>query len=194
MLTLKVHTTGHTLSDSELIGLIRDGDAAAFNELHRRHFQALCRAAWNVLKDKDACMDVIQDVFTWFWTHREQHAMSSPKGYLLMAVKYQVANTIRSGKVKANFFDRAAKQQLSYSLNAESTEFKELKAFIQKIAATLPERCREVYELSRDEQLNNREIAERMGISEKTVEAQLTKALKVMRTQLSHLSSWHFFL
>jgi RNA polymerase sigma-70 factor (ECF subfamily) len=178
-----------TITDIELTALLRKGDHAAFEELHGRHFQTLIRAAWNVLKDREACMDVVQEVFVWFWEHREQHQLRSVKAYLLMAVKYQVANTIRSGKVRGNFLDRAAAQELKYSLNAESTELQELKAFIKNITDQLPERCREVYQLSRGEHLTNREIARKMHISEKTVEAQLTKALKTLRTQMGNFNS-----
>lgn len=181
-----------TLTDVELIALLREGDHAAFEELHGRHFQTLFRVAWNVLKDREACMDVVQEVFVWFWEHRERHQVRSIKAYLLMAVKYQVANSIRSGKVRESFFDRVGVQQLKYSLNAESTELQELKAFIKNIIDLLPDRCREVYQLSREEQLTNREIAQKMDISEKTVESQLTKALKTLRTQLGNFNCIFF--
>jgi RNA polymerase sigma-70 factor (ECF subfamily) len=181
-----------TLTDVELTALMRDDNHAAFEQLHGRYFQSLFRAAWNVLKDREACMDVVQEVFVWFWEHREQHEVRSIKAYLLMAVKYQVANSIRSGKVRENFFDRAAAQKLKYSLNAENTELQELKAFIKSITDQLPDRCREVYQLSREEHLTNREIALKMDISEKTVEAQLTKALKTLRTQLGNFNSVFF--
>lgn len=185
-------TLYNALTDIELTALLRKGDHVAFEELHSRYFQTIFRAAWNVLKDRESCMDIVQNIFVWFWEHRENHQIRSIKAYLLMAVKYQVANTIRSGKVRESFLDRAAAQQLQYSLNAESTELQELKAFIKKITDQLPDRCREVYQLSRVEHLSNREIARRMDISEKTVEAQLTKALRALRTQMGNFNSIFF--
>ena len=185
-------TLYNTLTDIELTVLLRKGDHAAFEELHSRHFQTIFRAAWNVLKDRESCMDIVQNIFVWFWEHREKHQIQSIKAYFLMAVKYQVANTIRSGKVREKFLDRAAAQELKYSLNAESTELQELKAFIKNITDQLPDRCREVYHLSREEHLTNREIARKMDISEKTVEGQLTKALKTLRTQMGNFNSIFF--
>jgi len=180
------------LTDIELTALLRKGDHAAFEELHSRHFQTIFRAAWNVLKDREACMDIVQNIFVWFWENREKHQIRSIKAYLLMAVKYQVANTIRSGKVRENYLDRAAAQELKYSLNAESTELQELKSFIKTIINQLPDRCREVYKLSREEHLSNREIARKMDISEKTVEAQLTKALRTLRTNIGNFNNIFF--
>ncbi|WP_285059163.1 RNA polymerase sigma-70 factor [Pedobacter ginsengisoli] len=181
-------------TDQELLSLIRAGDHVAFNEVHKRLFKVLFKAAHNVLKDEDACMDIVQEVFVWFWEHRDRHSMNSIKGYLLMAIKYQVANYIRSGKVRASFFERMAALKLSESFEDDTLEVKELKAIIEKFTGQLPDRCAEVFRLSRQEHLTNKEIASRMGISEKTVEVQITTALKRLRAHLGNASSWFFFL
>jgi RNA polymerase sigma-70 factor (family 1) len=182
------------LDDATLLSLLREGKHAAFNEIHERYFSMLFRSAYNVLRDRDACMDVVQEVFVWFWEHRQKHEMHSIKGYLLMAVKYQVANFIRSGKVRESFFDRVTALKLSPEFNDTSLELKELKVIISQISSLLPERCREVFLLSREMHLNNKEIAEKMGIAEKTVEAQLTKALSRLRVQLAQMNFWMFLL
>src|SRR5688572_5064374 len=93
------------LSDDELMALLA-GDDAAFDEIYERYWSLLYRAAFNVLRDEDACMDVIQDVFIWFWEHRSDISFRSVKAYLLVAVKYKVANYIRNGKVRESFYDR----------------------------------------------------------------------------------------
>jgi RNA polymerase sigma-70 factor (family 1) len=182
------------IDDANLLSLLRDGNHAAFNEIHERFFSMLFRSAYNVLRDRDACMDVVQEVFVWFWEHRQKHEMHSIKGYLLMAVKYQVANFIRSGKVRESFFDRVTALNLSPEFNDTSFELKELKAIISQMSSLLPERCREVFLLSREMHLNNKEIAEKMGIAEKTVEAQLTKALSRLRVQLAQMNFWMMLL
>lgn len=172
------------LSDAELTALLRHGDHFAFNEIHSRHFRSLFQSAYFVLKDRDACMDVVQEVLTWFWEHREQLELRSVKGYLLMAVKYQVANYLRSGKVRATFFDRLAAQKLNHVFDDDSLAVKELQEIILQFTNTLPDRCREVFQLSREQYLSNKEIAAKMGISEKTVEVQITNALKKLRGHL----------
>jgi RNA polymerase sigma-70 factor (family 1) len=173
---------------------LKAGDHAAFNEIHHRYFAQLFRSAYNVLKDKDSCMDILQEIFVWFWEHRENHLMNSVKGYLLMAVKYQVANYIRNGKVREAFFDKIIPLKMDQVFNDDSIEIKELKAVIKELSSQLPRRCKEVFQLSREEYLNNKEIAVKMGISEKTVEAQLTKALTRLRTELGRINFWIFFL
>jgi DNA-directed RNA polymerase specialized sigma24 family protein len=85
-----------TRSDQELLSLLKDGDHFAFNLIHHRYFSLLLRYAYNVLKDRDACMDIIQDVLVWFWENRERHEVNNIRAYLLSAIKYKIANYIRS--------------------------------------------------------------------------------------------------
>jgi RNA polymerase sigma-70 factor (family 1) len=175
------------LSDNELAALLADDDAA-FNEIYERYWSLLYRAAFNVLKDEDACLDVIQEVFIWFWEHRSDVAVKSVKAYLLVAVKYKVANYIRNGKTRESFYDRIPKIELDDDFPDEALEVKELKEMIARFVMELPERCQEVFNMSRNEHLSNKEIAERLGITEKTVENQINKALKRLKLNLGKLS------
>lgn len=169
-----------------LLGLIKADDYAAFNELYERYWSTLYAPAYNVLRDKDACMDVVQEIFIWFWEHRAHWQLSSCKGYLLAAVKFKVANSIRRNKIQASFFERLSERQedLADDMNAEM-DVAELRRFIQILIDELPEKCRQVFQLSRIEQLSNREIAKKLGISEKTVENQITTAIKKLRLRIS---------
>nr|WP_121272303.1 RNA polymerase sigma-70 factor [Pedobacter schmidteae] len=170
------------LSDAELAALIGT-DAAAYDEIYERYWPVLYRAAFNVLKDEDACLDVIQEVFIWFWEHRTSITVNSVKAYLLVAVKYKVANYIRNGKVRASFYERIPKIEVEDDFPDQALEIKELKAMINNFIYTLPERCQEVFQLSRIDNLSNKEIAMKLGITEKTVENQINKALKKLKPQ-----------
>ena len=181
------------LSDVELTALLKEGDHAAFTEIYERYWEELLRSAHRILKDREACMDVLQEVFVWFWTHREDLVLNSVKAYLLTAVKYQVANFIRSAKVREAYVQRTEMLVVGESYEDDILEVKELKAMIAGITADLPEKCREVFRLSRDEHLSNKEIASKLGISEKTVEMQITIALKRLRTQIKSHSAFHIF-
>ena len=179
-------------SDQELIDLLNQGDHAAFTEIHGRYFKDLFRSANNVLSDEDACMDIVQDVFIWFWEHRSQHRMNSIKGYLLMAVKYQAANHIRKGKVRENFLLQQFEQ---ITVNDESLELQELQAIVANFTKELPEKSRQIFQMSREEQLSNKEIAARLGITEKTVSGMLSRSLKKLKGELGHMNIWmHFFM
>lgn len=180
-------------TNQELLALLKEGERGAFNEVHDRYFEDLFRSAYNLLRDRDACMDIVQEVLIWFWEHRTQHHMVSIKGYLLMATKYQAANYIRSSKVRENF--RLQQIEQNYSFNEESLELQELKSIIESFTEHLPERCREVFKLSREQHLTNKEIAEKLGISEKTVSVQILRALNKLRADLGKMYFWvNFFL
>ncbi|WP_316818822.1 RNA polymerase sigma-70 factor [Pedobacter nyackensis] len=180
-------------TDQELVALLKNGSREAFNEIHDRYFEDLFRSAYNILRDRDTCMDIVQEVLIWFWEHRAQHQMASIKGYLLMATKYQTANYIRSSKVRENF--RLKQVEEHYSFNEESLELQELKSIIESFTAQLPERCREVFKLSREQHLSNKEIAEKLGISEKTVSVQILRALNKLRADLGKMYFWiNFFI
>lgn len=176
------------LTDQELIDAMRMGNQDAFEEVYERHWSLLYRSAYNVLREEAGSLDVVQDVFIWFWEHREKLVVNSIRGYLLTAVKYKVANYIRSGKVRASFYDRIPKVDLDVAFPNEALEIKELQAMINQLTEALPDRCREVFQLSRNEHLTNKEIALRLGISEKTVENQINKAIKKLRANLGRFS------
>lgn len=180
------------LTDQELIAAMQHDDAV-FDEIYERYWSVLYRSAFNVLRDKEACMDVIQEVFIWFWEHRDIQ-INSIKGYLLTAVKYKVANCIRNGKVRESFYDRIPKDALDTAFPDELLELKELKEMINAFVMELPERCQEVFNMSRKQHLTNREIAQRLGISEKTVENQINKALKRIKLKLGKSSAFIYLL
>ena len=175
-------------TDQELIISMKSGDQAAFDEIYERHWSVLYRSAYNVLREEAGSLDVVQDVFIWFWEHRASLEVSSIKGYLLTAVKYKVANYLRSGKLRASFYEAIPKVDLDSVFPNEVLEVKELRAMISRFTEELPDRCREVFQLSREEYLTNKEIAERLGITEKTVENQINKAIKKLKTNLGKLS------
>ncbi|TDQ06319.1 RNA polymerase sigma-70 factor [Pedobacter metabolipauper] len=180
--------------EAELLDLLKAGDYAAFNELYARHWSALYGSAYNVLRDRDSCMDIVQEVFVWFWEHRKKWELTSCKGYLLTAVKFKVANYIRNNKAKNSFFEKLATTQIQIT-DELAFEAQELMEFIKKFTNDLPDRCREIFHLSRFEQLSNKEIANKLGISEKTVENQITVALKKLRSRLgTNMMLIFFFL
>jgi RNA polymerase sigma-70 factor (family 1) len=154
--------------------------------LYKRHWAELYKFAFFVLRDKDACKDIIQDVFVWIWERKEELQIQCPKSYLRAAVKYKIANYIRAGKIKENFFKVAVKFDYSTSTpgSEEFVELRELNNIIQQAILHLPIKCRKIFMLSRDANLSNREISEQLGISVKTVESQITIAHQRLRTKI----------
>lgn len=175
-------------TDQELIISMKSGNQMAFEEIYERHWSVLYRSAYNVLREEAGSLDVVQEVFIWFWEHRDQLEVNSIRGYLLTAVKYKVANYLRSGKVRASFYEAIPKVDLDAVFPNEELEVKELREMINRFTEELPDRCKEVFRLSREEYLTNKEIAARLGITEKTVENQINKAIKKLKTNLGKLS------
>lgn len=176
------------LQEEQLLALIKDGDYSAFDELYHRHWSTLYGAAYNILRDVDVCMDIIQDIFTWFWENRDQWQLSSSKGYLLTAVRFKAANYIRNSKVRDSFFSELSKLQVNVTDEHVALEVQELQAFIKRFTDQLPERCRLIFQMSRFEHMSNKEIAAKLNISEKTIEAQITIALKRLKSNLGNAS------
>jgi RNA polymerase sigma factor (sigma-70 family) len=110
------------------------------------------------------------------------------QGYLYTAVKYKIANLIRHGKIRETLLDNLLAADI-IAEEIKELEIKELKNFITQLIEELPQRCREVFMLSRDEHLSHRQISERLGISEKTVDDHITRALKKLRTPLSRMAT-----
>ena len=185
-----------TLPDHELLALLRKGDTTAYTHIYRRHWSELYRSAYNILRDEAATLDVLQEVFAWIWSNREQMRVNALRAYLHAAVRYKVANALRDGKARSSFFtelEQLSDRDLDFSY--ETLELKELKQVIAGFTTSLPEKAREVFRLSRYEQLSNKEIASRLGISEKTVENHMTVSLRKLRVVLGRLSAyWIFFL
>ncbi|MHA4893568.1 RNA polymerase sigma-70 factor [Pedobacter sp. PWIIR3] len=171
-------------ADDELIDLLSKDSKEAFDEIYRRHWSAMYLAGFNMLQDHDACMDVVQDVFVWIWNKRAELGILSLKSYLISAVKYKVTNVIRKSKLRQSFLDQVENEEPSFNNVTSELELKELKEVLVRFTAELPDRCREVFDLSRNEHLSNKEISKKMGISEKAVERQMTIALKRLKISL----------
>ena len=176
------------LPDAELITLMKGDDHAAFNEIYNRYWKFLLQAAYQVSRHRADSLDICQTVFLWLWENRANiRIIASLKGYLYNAVKFKLANLIRNGKVRETLFDDLEAIDI-HTYKSNELELKQLQDFIHQLIHELPVRCREVFLLSRNEQLSHKEIAERLGISEKTVEDHITRAIGKLRGPLERLA------
>ncbi|MDN5288012.1 MAG: polymerase sigma-70 factor [Mucilaginibacter sp.] len=176
-------------TEQELLSLLKAGDEIAFTEIYNRHWKFLFTAAYNALRHKADSMDVCQTIFLWIWENRLQiNVKTSLQGYLYTAAKYKIANLLRQGKIRETLLDDVLTTDI-VAEEIKDLEIKELKNFIKQLIEELPEKCREVFLLSRDEHLSHRQISERLGISEKTVDDHITRALKKLRIPLSRMAT-----
>jgi RNA polymerase sigma-70 factor (ECF subfamily) len=171
--------------ESGLVQRLRAGDRAAFDAVFREHYPVLVGLAETLLRERAAAEDVAQDVMLELWKRRESLAIeSSLRGYLIRATRNRTLNDIRHRKVTERA--QAADLDLPLVPRADAaTMERELAGRLKQALDRLPPRCREVFGLSRVRGLRYSEIAEAMGISVKTVEAQMGKALKLLREDLA---------
>lgn len=180
-------------TDASLVQMLNEGSSAAFEEIYRRHWRYCYHIAFKVLQDEDACMDVLQDVFVWLWENKNKVRPNSLKPYLGTAVKFKMLNVIRHKKVCETAVQHFKSAGTSLSFIENSLEVKELKMMLTDFIEQLPPQAGKIFHLSRNEQLSNKEIAERLHISEKTVKNQIYISLKKLKSALGQLSCWAVF-
>lgn len=174
-----------------LVSRLRNKDNSAFALVFRANFGALISYAMRFLDEREEAEEIVQDVFVKFWDKCEDLAPdSSIKSYLYRSVHNTCLNFLKHQKVKdayrqhvITFLDQTTE------ITIEHTDPDKLRNEIMVAIDELPPRCSEIFKLSRLEGLKYQEIADHMGISVKTVEVQMGKALRVLREKLVHLKS-----
>lgn len=157
-----------------------------FEVLFRTYFSSLCFFSMKYVSDLDASKEIVHSVFVKLWERRNDlDAGASLKSYLFTSVHNRSLNYIRDRK---KFRVGEVKEEDFKSFESESgqagIEYDELELKIIKLIKALPEKCRVIFELSRFENMKYKEIADKLNISIKTVEAQMSKALKIMKEGL----------
>lgn len=180
-------------SDHELLLLLKAGNIQGFNVLFDRHWASLFHLARRILDDDDLAKDTLQEVLVSFYEKAPLKEITHVRAYLLKSVKYQCFMQLRSGKITEKHLHRL-QSVAAVNYVDEYMDAKELQALLQHEMELLPEKCREVFYLSRYERLSNKTIARRLNISQKTVEHQITKALKTLRLSLDKLVLAAFFI
>jgi RNA polymerase sigma-70 factor (family 1) len=176
------------LSDPELLAFLKEGDEPAFTEIFERYWDKLLAVAVNRLSDEQEAEECVQDVFVSLWRRREEieltHQLST---YLWAAIKYQVLNRLDKRYAKRRIKTTELLDTNIIGLHSPEVYLleKELLLRIEATVADLPDKCRIIYRMSREEGKNNRVIAGELDLSEKTVEGHLTRALKDIRTNLT---------
>jgi RNA polymerase sigma-70 factor (family 1) len=170
-----------TNTDDQLVILLQAGDADAFTEIYARYWKLLFYIAEKRLNNYTEAEETVQNIFTDLWARRMMiNIRTSLKYYLAAAVHYQVIKYFAKRHTSLELSDTDASNNSADQI----LNFHELEQQIQELVSALPEKCRLVYQLSRDQGLANKIIAQQLGLSEKTVENQLTKALSRIRSGL----------
>lgn len=169
----------------ELISKIKDGDEDAFNKAFDLYYPRLCFFADNILHDFDLSRSVVQQVFVDMWIkHESLNIFFSLKSYLFQAVKNETLDILKHRRVENKYLESFQGKEEPIWFQ-DQIEVAELNDKINSAIQELPPRCQNIFMLCRFEELKYSEIAERLNISVKTVEMQISIALKKIRQKLS---------
>jgi len=169
--------------DMVLWNKIKSGDKSAFEILFQSHYPLLCLFAKRYTHDMDLAREVVQDLFVYLWEHKEELSIqNSIKSYLYKAVRFNSIRRIENEKKLGVRMDTLPEPD-DPEFN-DHLEYAELQAKILEVIGSLPEQCQNIFKLSRFDQLKYSEIAQKLNLSVKTVEAQISKALRKIHQSL----------
>jgi RNA polymerase sigma-70 factor (ECF subfamily) len=149
--------------------------------------------AYNILKDKQASEDIVQNIFVSLWEKRKELNIENIKPYLFRAVRNRAFKYIRDNKFTNENLTRLNLIELSYSA-PKKMEYHELEQAIHASVIKLPKRCREIFELSRYQFKSHKEISEELNISNQAIKNQISKALAQIKKDLTKKEYLFFVL
>lgn len=178
------------IAEQRALSRIRRGDIQAFEDLFHQFYPGMCSYAESLTKKEFVAEEVVQDVFYNIWKNKSNlRITSSWQSYLYRAVFNNSMMYLRKAKREMSLDERWAESQILSSDNpSEELDAKELNAVILYTLQKLPDRTREIFKMNRFEGLKYKEIAEKLSISLKTVEANMGKALKALKSSLEEFS------
>ena len=180
-----------TLTDLQLVDLLKKDDGDAFSEIYSRYAVLLGGFASSKLFDLEDSRDIIHDVFVKLWQERKQLKVDRDlKAYLFKLTRYRIVDKIRKNMTRQEYAAMVNSLAVSYGVTIEQEiAAKEMAQIIETSLNKLSPRVKEVYLLSREENLSVAEIADKLQVSEQTVKNQLSTALKHLRASLAVASA-----
>jgi RNA polymerase sigma-70 factor (family 1) len=174
------------LDSNLLIGRLRNGEEAAYQALFAQYYKVLTVFANKYLRDIEASKELVQDLFVHLYERRENLDInSSLKSYLFRSTHNRCINYINAQKIRVKYAEHINFTTDIQDNNLEhQVDSAELENALHKAIGDLPPKCRSIFKMNRFEGLSNSEIAEKLKLSKRTVETQISKALKILRVKM----------
>lgn len=176
-----------TLPDTELLSLFQTGDGKAYEQIYYRYWAVLFQHCRKMLRNDEEAKDLVQDIFSLFWLEGKELVLKTTlSAYLYSVLRYKVFNLIDKKKVRVDYLSSLQKF-LENNATASTDHLireKQMQELIEKGIASLPEKMREIFELSRKANLSYKEIASDRNVTDNTVKKQMNNALKILRSKL----------
>ncbi|MBI9065359.1 MAG: RNA polymerase sigma-70 factor [Marinilabiliaceae bacterium] len=174
-----------------LVRQLKSGSKSAFNSIYHEYYEMLLYLSLQYVSEREDAKEAVQEAFVKLWENRATlKETANIRNFLYTIVKNNSLNVLKKQEVILRSHENIRWMEMHYNYEAmarlgfDSIEFKELKQKVDEAIENLPEHCRVVFKMSRFNQLKNREIAQKLNVSEKTVEAHMTKAMKLLKGEL----------
>lgn len=177
-----------TYSDTELLTILTGADLSLSQDAYRiivdRYSDQMLETCYSVLQNKDSAKDCVQNVLLRIWQNRAGYYIENLSAYLNQAARMECLQLLRNSKQVESLNERFTSIQAQLQAS-DPLRYKELKALLDKVLASLPEDQRKIFLMSREQQMTYKEIADELKISVKTVEKKMTRSLRYIRTNLN---------
>lgn len=161
---------------------LREGDEKAFEKIYLNYYKKTLYFITGLVKSEDDAKELTQEVFIKLWTNRETlDPERSVHSYMYTIARNAAFNFLKHKLVEINYMNEYAAQNIETETSDEILFAKEMALLIEMSVSKMPAQRRKIYQMSRNEGLNNEEIATRLQISKKTVENQLSLALRELK-------------
>jgi RNA polymerase sigma-70 factor, ECF subfamily len=173
--------------DNQIFTAVKLGDERAYERLFRSYYPRLCAYAATLIPDRDEAEEIVQTMFCRLWENRDGiDITASVQAYLFRSVRNASLNQIKKTQIRDAYkTHNLEKLEQNPTYQPDFAVTSELSQRIEVAIADLPEQCRLIFKMSRFEEMKYKEIADHLGLSVKTVENQMGKALKIMRSRLA---------
>jgi RNA polymerase sigma-70 factor (ECF subfamily) len=167
-----------------ILSELQKGNERAFDTIFKQYYKPLCQFSYSFIKDQDTSENLVQEVFAKLWEKRERLTnIENLLSYLMGMVRNQSIDFLRKKKTNSKFYNKLRPEE-SENTTEEQISKNEFEESLLKSITNLPERCRIAIEMSRFDGFSNKEIAQKMEISVKGVEALIGRSLKLLRSEL----------
>ncbi|GAB3993648.1 RNA polymerase sigma-70 factor [Spirosoma daeguense] len=162
-------------------------DEQSFRAVYLAHWEQVFSVCYSNLNDAEVAKGMVQDIFKSLWERRDElEITTSVERYLVRSAKFKVFEHLRNSKIRQVYAeDAVANRCISSNSTENDVLYNSLKEQVSSLVNTLPSQCRNVFKLSREQGLSNKEIASLLLISERAVEYHITRALSTLKTNLS---------
>jgi RNA polymerase sigma-70 factor, ECF subfamily len=177
---------GKSIEELFIFSRMVEGDANALRFFFNKYYEDLCNFVNAYIHNPAISEEVVQDIFIYFWENKENLKLSySVKSYLYRSTKNRSLNIIRDERKRKMIHDIMLKETTADTITNEGyLDIDQLRQIITTSIQSLPPRCREIYSLCKNENLTYKEVAIKMGLSEKTVENQMNISFKKLKAYL----------